>query len=278
VTAFGLTAGFTGARAAGASAAAPPLNRQQFAQRILKTQAANFMTGPAQAVLRMQAAGSKILSPGISPNGIAARSGPTGAGGSPMRPTFTNVRVNNPAQDTTEPDQTTQSEPMIAVAGSHVAVGYNDSQQTGLFLTAGSDLAGYSYSEDGGASFTDGGTIPNTPEFVNLSDPWLAGSRAGDMYYSELSYDLFNINLDVTVARSADGGNTWGTPVPVYGHRSPSSTPATSRPSPPAPTRWSRHVTTCTPPGTTSPTTPTPGSSSPGCQSPAPPMAARPGI
>jgi hypothetical protein len=215
VTAFGLTGGFSGARAAGASAG-PTVNRQQFAQRILKTQAANFMTGPAQAVLRMQATGSKALSPGIPPNGIAARSGPAGAGGSPMRPAFTNVRVNEPAQDTTQPDQTTQSEPMIAVAGSHVAVGYNDSQQTGLFLTAGSDLAGYFYSADGGASFTDGGTIPNTPEFVNLSDPWLASTRAGDMYYSELSYDLLNINLDVTVARSADGGKTWGPPVPVY--------------------------------------------------------------
>jgi len=214
-TAFGLTGGFSGARAAGASAG-PTANRQQLAQRILKTQATSFMTGPAQAVLRMQATGSKVLSPGIPPNGIAARSGPAGAGGSSMRPTFTNVRVNDPAQDTTEPDQTTQSEPMIAVAGSHVAVGYNDSQRTGLFLTAGSDLAGYSYSADGGASFTDGGVIPNTPEFVNLSDPWLASTRAGDMYYSELSYDLLNINLDVTVARSADGGKTWGTPVPVY--------------------------------------------------------------
>jgi hypothetical protein len=217
VTAFGLTGGFTGARASGASAAKLTLNRQQFAQMILKTQAASIMTGPAQAVLRMQATGTKDLSPGIPPNGTPAQqSGPAGVGGSPMRPSFTNVRVSNPAQDTNEPDQTTQSEPMIAVSGSHVAVGYNDSQQTGLALTAGSDLAGYSYSGNGGASFTDGGTIPNTPEFVNLSDPWLVSTRAGDMYYSDLSYDLLNINLDVTVAGSANGGKTWGTPVPVY--------------------------------------------------------------
>jgi hypothetical protein len=216
VTAFGLTAGFTGARAAGASAAAPPLNRQQFAQRILKTQAANIMTAPAQAVLRMQAAGSKDLSAGIPSNGIPGQSRPAGTGGSAMRPAFTNVRVNDPAQDTHQPDQTTESETTIAVAGSHVAVGYNDSQQTGLFLTAGSDLTGYSYSTDGGASFTDGGTLPDTPEFVNLGDPWLASTRAGSMYYSTLADDALNLNLDVAVAKSADGGKTWATPVPVY--------------------------------------------------------------
>jgi hypothetical protein len=95
-------------------------------------------------------------------------------------------------------------------------VGYNDTQQTGLFFTAASDLTGYSYSTDGGASFTDGGTLPNTPEFVNLGDPWLASTRAGDMYYSTLADDALNLNVDVAVAKSADGGRTWGTPVPVY--------------------------------------------------------------
>jgi hypothetical protein len=218
VTALALAGGLAGARTAASGATGLTLNRQQFAQRILKTQAAKVMTSPAQAVLRMQATGSRDLSPGTPPGGLPGQeqSGPASAGGALTRPAFTNVRVNDPSLDTHQPDQTTQSETSIAVVGSHIAVGYNDSQQTGLFLTAGSDLAGYSYSADGGASFTDGGTIPNTPEFVNLSDPWLAGSRAGDMYYSELSYDLFNINLDVTVARSADGGKTWGTPVPVY--------------------------------------------------------------
>ena len=129
---------------------------------------------------------------------------------------FSNVRVNNPALDTHEADQTTQSETTIAVAGSHVAVGYNDSQQTGLVPTAGSDLTGYSYSTNGGQSFTDGGDLPNTPEFNNLGDPWLTSDRAGAMYYSTLAGDNFNANLDVAVAKSRDGGKTWGTPVPVY--------------------------------------------------------------
>jgi hypothetical protein len=129
---------------------------------------------------------------------------------------FTNVRVNDPSLDTHQVDQTTQSETAIAVAGSNVAVGYNDSQQTGLFLTAGSDLTGYSYSRDGGKSFTDGGDLPNTREFVNFGDPWMASDRAGAMYYSTLALDFFNGNLDVAVAKSRNGGKTWGNPVPVF--------------------------------------------------------------
>src|SRR5262249_59832230 len=101
-------------------------------------------------------------------------------------------------------------------AGSNAAVGYAASRQSGLVPAAGSDTTGYSYSADGGASFTDGGTLPNTPEFVNLGDPWLTSSRAGDMYFSTLALDFFNENLDVAVAKSTDGGKTFGIPVPVF--------------------------------------------------------------
>jgi hypothetical protein len=218
VTTVALTGGFTGALTAGHGATRLTFTRQEIAQRILKTQASKVMTAPAQAALRMLATGSRELSPGLRGQGLPARGQPgaaTGAGAL-AKPAFTNVRVNDPSLDTHEPDQTTQSETSIAVAGSHIAVGYNDSQQTGLALTAGSDLTGYSYSANGGASFTDGGSLPNAPEFVNFGDPWLASTRAGDMYYSTLALDSFNFNLDVAVAKSTDGGKTWGTPVPVY--------------------------------------------------------------
>jgi hypothetical protein len=218
VTTVALTGAFTGALTAGSGTPRPALTRQQIAQRILSTQAAGVMTAPARAALRMLATGSRDLSPGLPAGGLPA-AGPSGSAssaGNLAKPAFTNVRVNNPTQDTHQADQTTQSETTIAVAGSHVAVGYNDSQQTGLFLTAGSNLTGYSYSADGGASFTDGGALPNTPEFVNFGDPWLASTRAGDMYFSTLALDFFNFNLDVAVAKSTDGGKTWGTPVPVF--------------------------------------------------------------
>src|SRR5215831_11646097 len=198
--------------------------RQQIAQHILSTQAAGVLTAPARAALRILATGSRDLSPGTPAGGlpVVGPSGPASNAGNLAKPAFTNVLVNNPAQDTHEPDQTTQSETAIAVAGSHVAVGYNDSQQTGLFLTAGSSITGFSYSADGGAHFTDGGALPNTPEFNNLGDPWLASTRGGAMYFSNLAFDSLNQNLDVSVAKSTDGGKTWGPPVPVF--RPPFST------------------------------------------------------
>jgi len=187
------------------------LDRKGAAQQILKVHG-KYLTAPAQAALRMVANGDRQLA--APPQAIrgGGRSGGLAAG--PAAP-FTNVRVNDPAADSHQVDQTTQSETSVTVAGSKVAVGYNDSQRTGLFLTAGSSISGYSYSTDGGASFTDGGALPNAPEVVNLGDPWLTSDRAGNMYYSTLANDAVNLNLDVAVAKSTDGGRTWSDPVPV---------------------------------------------------------------
>jgi hypothetical protein len=187
-------------------------DRQAAAQHILKLQASKFLTSPAQAALRMVANKDRQLTP--APQKLGP-SHPASGGLAPPAPAFTNVRVNDPALDTHQVDQTTQSETAIAVAGARVAVGYNDSQQTPLFFEAGSDLSGYSYSSDGGASFSDGGALPNAPEFVNLGDPWLTSDRAGNMYYATLALDVFNFNLDVSVAKSSDGGRSWSAPVPV---------------------------------------------------------------
>jgi len=221
VSTVALTSAFTGALTA--KTAVPALTRQQVAQHILRTEQAKLLTAPAQAILRMLATGGKQLSAGLNSQeptggGLAGQeqSGPARGGVALPKAAFSNVRVNDPSLDTHQADQTTQSETTIAVAGSHVAVGYNDSQQTGLFLTAGSTLTGYSYSADGGATFTDGGPLPNTPEFVNFGDPWMTSDRTGSMYFSNLSFDAFNFNLDVAVAKSTNGGKTWGTPVPVF--------------------------------------------------------------
>ena len=211
------TAALTGAFAGTSNTAQTNSAKQQFAQHLLKTGAAQLMTWPAQAFLRIQATGDRQLTPALAGR-PALPSGTAGGAAAPAVPSanLRNVRVNNPALDTHEADQTTQSETTIAVAGSHVAVGYNDSQQTGLFLTAGSNLTGYSYSTNGGKSFTDGGDIPNTREFVNFGDPWMGSDRSGAMYYSTLAFDMFNGNLDVAVAKSTNGGKTWSTPVPVF--------------------------------------------------------------
>ena len=143
-------------RLAGTSSTVPAnAARQQFAQHLLKTEAAQLMTAPAQAALHIQATGDRQLSQQLvtAPSEPAA-SGAQAAAAAVPSANLPNVRVNNPALDTHEIDQTTQSETTIAVAGSHVAVGYNDSQQTGLALTAASDLTGYSYSTNGSVNLT----------------------------------------------------------------------------------------------------------------------------
>jgi hypothetical protein len=218
-TTLALTGAFAGTTP---SAAKTTLLRQQEAQRLLKSPAARYMTWPAQAALHYQATGDRAFSQQLltgSPSQAVLGAAPATAGPAvPAVPSaqLRNVRVNNPAEDTHQADQTTQSETAIAAAGSHVAVGYNDSQHTGLFFTAGSNLNGYSYSTNGGRTFTDGGALPNAGGFVNEGDPWMASDRSGAMYYSTLALDGFTGNLDVAVAKSTNGGKTWNAPVPVF--------------------------------------------------------------
>ena len=150
----------SGAFADTTSAAKTTLLRQQAAQHLLKSPAARYMTWPAQVALQYQATGTRSFNQQLlagSPSQPALGSAQAAAGPAVPSANLPNVRVNNPGEDTHQVGQTTQSETTIAVAGSNVAVGYNDSQISGLFLTAGSNLNGYSYSTNGGSTFTDGG-------------------------------------------------------------------------------------------------------------------------
>ena len=206
---------------AASSAAAPPASgpsRQDVAKKILASRAGQMLSPGARSYMEGVARNDHRLAP--DSNGITGKAAKVtsakGQGGTPL----VNVRVNNPALDTHQTDQTTQSETTIAVAGSNVAVGYNNSQHGLLFLTAGADLTGYAYSTDGGQTFTDGGQLPNAPGNVNLGDPWLASDNAGNMYFSTLTIDAATGFLLVGVSSSTDGGKTW--------------TPAASIPPPPA--------------------------------------------
>jgi hypothetical protein len=182
-------------------------------QHLLKMQSTLFMTSAAQSALAVQASGERTLAP---PSQMLSRRRLASGGINPPKSPFTNVRVNDPSADSHEVDQTTQSETALAVAGPKVAVGFNDSQQAiPSRATAAVDFIGYGYSTNGGASFTDGGTIPNEPEFTNLGDPWLTSDRAGNMYFAMLTLDWINFNLDVGVAKSTDGGRTWSMAAPI---------------------------------------------------------------
>ena len=196
---------------AGSSAASPAQapTKQDIAKKILATRVA--LTSSARSYVESVARNDHRLAPDSSNishgNNNNKVTSAKGQGGTPL----VNVRVNNPANDTHQTDQTTQSETSVAVAGSNVAVGYNSSQHGLLFLTAGADLSGYGYSTDGGQTFTDGGVLPNAPGNVNLGDPWLASDSSGAMYYSTLTIDATTGFLLVGVSRSTDGGKTWST-------------------------------------------------------------------
>jgi hypothetical protein len=209
-------AGGVAALAGGGSGLTP----RAYAQQLLSRPGARFMTAQATTAAQILANGGDRFtsSAPVDSSLNAALTAPVTAHANlQMRTaaaTPNNVRVNDPSLDQAQVDQTTQSETTIAVSGQHLAIGYNDSQQTLLALTAGSDLSGYSYSNDGGASWTDGGDLPNRPGDINFGDPWMTSSPGGTMYYSTLMFDALQ-GLLVGVSRSTDGGRTWSTPVSV---------------------------------------------------------------
>ncbi len=117
-----------------------------------------------------------------------------------------NLRVNNPSADT--PDQTTQSETTIAVSGSNVVVGWNDS---GAVVATG-NFTGFGRSTTAGASFTDNGTFPGPAGGTHSGDPALVADAAGNFYFATLATDGAGRSI-IGVGKSTDGGATFGTQV-----------------------------------------------------------------
>ena len=209
-----LVAGSTGGDRVAAKTEPGAPDHETLARTLLAHHHDRFAT---QAYIRaLQVSAGSTVTAGRSIGGIdqgaAAAVRPKATTARLPRARLRNVLVNNPRADTHQVDQTTQSETTIAVAGRHVAVGYNDTQRALLVLTDGYDSTGYSYSTNGGRSFHDGGTLPNPASFMNMGDPWMASDRAGRMYYSTLTYGGNVGNLEIAVSRSTTGGKTWSTP------------------------------------------------------------------
>src|SRR5262245_51382201 len=100
----------------------------------------------------------------------------------------------------------TQSETAILAFGNTVVVGFNDS---GSNSGGSNKFTGFARSTNGGATFTDGGTLPTNPG-GDAGDPVLArNNTTGRIYFATLG---FSVNT-IQVFRSDDNGATWMAPV-----------------------------------------------------------------
>lgn len=127
------------------------------------------------------------------------------AGATPGVVSGTDVRVNAPGGEFA-PNCTIQSEVSIAASGSNLVAGWNDLEGCGL---SGDSLAGYGWSDDGGATWHDGGQISPVPGTFALGDPVIAAGPDGTFYYATLASNANGRSI-IGVARSTDGGKTFG--------------------------------------------------------------------
>ena len=198
------------------TAASPRQTREDVAKHILRTKAGSLMTASGRIAVDRAAGHERPQRPGEEDGGVQLGKIDEASGGAaPAAAAVSNVRVNDPATDTLL-DQTTQSETTVAVAGSNVVVGYNDSMRAfPAVLTASLNLSGYSYSSDGGATWKDAGVLPNAPGAENVGDPWLATDRDGRFFYATLIIAEETMNGNVGVGRSTNGGKTFSAPINV---------------------------------------------------------------
>jgi hypothetical protein len=118
-----------------------------------------------------------------------------------------NVLVNDRTTDVYP--QITESETSVAVSGTTVLVGFNDS---GGFLPGRTTFTGYSRSTDGGATFTDLGspTVPLNNIASISGDPVVVAARTGTTFFANLANLVTPASRSaIGVHRTVDGGSTW---------------------------------------------------------------------
>jgi hypothetical protein len=150
---------------------------------------------------------SQILYPGAvlrldySHGGTASQ--PVDQGAQPDTPT--NVLVNDPAEDGSNPSDYHSETTLLAADNNTIISAFNDST-----FQNNNHLTGVGVSTDGGQSFVDKGVLPNTSA-GDAGDPVLARDAVtGRVYLSTLAYT--NSNL-LYVYHSDDNGNTFSQPV-----------------------------------------------------------------
>jgi hypothetical protein len=138
---------------------------------------------------------------------------------------FTNVLVNNPAEDNGifngKSGLDTESETAIVLgAKSNVVVAFNDDGQFAFPNPVNPTFTGYSLSTKSGASFTDKGSLPGNTPYWPGGDPVLArSSKTGTLF---LANNTFNTDQLATtqgsgerigIFRSVDNGVSFASPM-----------------------------------------------------------------
>jgi hypothetical protein len=189
-----------------------PASQKEFMTKIAESPISKWLSAGGQAALRLTLGGRPHTLGATEGTSSGFRS-PSVAGAQAAAAAVANVRVNNPAGDAVaEEDMTTQSETSVAVHGKNVVVGYNDDGKSAFFLSPALDLSGYSWSDDGGATFHDS-VLPNALPALNLGDPVIAADRSGRFYYASLA--TAPTVSPVVVGTSNDGGKTFSPPIQV---------------------------------------------------------------
>jgi RHS repeat-associated protein len=118
----------------------------------------------------------------------------------------------------------------VDTTGQHIVVGANDSR--GFALTPVS-ISGFAYSDDGGASWVDGGTLPITTPTETIGDavlPQLFGNPqvkylgGSNFIYFSIMVKKFSENhavQTISFHRSTDYGHTWNGPYEVAAATNP---------------------------------------------------------
>jgi len=114
-------------------------------------------------------------------------------------------RLVNNNDGNTGTSQFTQSEASLVAFGNTIVLGFQDS---GSFAT-GSKFTGFSRSTNGGASFTDMGTLPTNPVGDAGYPVLVRNDVTGRIYFNAISFS----SGIMQVYRSDDNGATWMPPV-----------------------------------------------------------------
>jgi hypothetical protein len=135
------------------------------------------------------------------------------------------IKVSDPSSDVAYSafGGFTQSETSTARCGNSVVIGYNDSGsvfETPYFYsgTGGQSFSGAAYSTDGGATFTDGGSINPGPVTYNFlgGDPGVTCANPHTFHYTQI-FDYYDSSMNpfaaISINTSTDGGKTWGDPI-----------------------------------------------------------------